>query len=402
MGFPFYIARRYTISRSKSTAINIITRIAATGIVVSTAALLILLCIFGGFREFSVSFTNATDPDLKLTPAVGKFIVITPEYEQKLKNIKGLETYSKVAEERVLFYFDGKEQVAYLKGVDSLFTEVNAVDSTLVGGQWPLTQTKQVVAGAGIFNKLSLGLFDFNRELVVYVPKAGEGTINTPEDAFITEGLNVVGVYSINDEVDSKYVYCNLDLAQFLLQFPANKVTSLEMKLAKGASEADVRQQLQQVFGADKIKLRNRAELNDSLYKMLNAENLVTYLFASLVVVLTLFCLAGALIMFILDKRENLKTLYSMGAEVKEIRNIFFYPGLFITALGSFFGILLGSGIVLAQEYFSLVMITDTMAYPVSYSFMNIIIVLLTIFTLGIVASRIAASRVSKRLIANS
>ena len=402
MGFPFYIARRYTISRSKSTAINIITRIAAIGIVVSTAALLILLCIFGGFREFSVSFTNATDPDLKLTPAIGKSIVITPEHEQKLKNIKGLESYSKVAEERVLFYFDGKEQVAYLKGVDSLFTEVNPVDSTLVGGQWPLTQTKQVVAGAGIFNKLSLGLFDFNRKLVVYVPKAGGGPIETPEDAFITEGLNVVGVYSINDEVDSKYVYCNLDLAQFLLQFPKNKVTSLEMKLARDAGEDNVRQQLQQVFGADKIKLRNRAELNDSLYKMLNAENLVTYLFASLVVVLTLFCLAGALIMFILDKRENLKTLYSMGAEVKEIRNIFFYQGLFITALGSFFGILLGSGIVLAQEYFSLVMITNTMAYPVSYSFMNIIIVLATIFTLGIVASRIAASRVSKRLIANS
>lgn len=402
MSFPFYIARRYTISRSKSTAINIITGIAAVGIVVSTAALLILLCVFGGFREFSVSFTNATDPDLKLTPATGKSFIITPQQDQKLKSLKGLAKYSKVAEERVLFYFDGKEQVAYLKGVDSLFTEVTPIDSTLVGGQWPVTRTKQVVTGAGIFNKLSLGLFDFNRELVVYVPKAGSGAIESPEDAFVTEGLNVVGVYSINDDVDSKYVYCNLDLAQFLLKFPPNKLTSLEMKLAPGASEADVRQELQNVFGADKIRIKNRAELNDSLYKMLNAENLVTYLFASLVVILTLFCLAGALIMFILDKRENLKTLYSMGTEIQKIRNIFFYQGLFITALGAFFGVLLGSGFVLAQKYFSPVMITQTMPYPVSYSFMNILIVLLTIFILGIAASRIASSRVSKKLIENS
>jgi lipoprotein-releasing system permease protein len=368
------------------------------GIVVSATALFVILSVFSGLKDFSVSFTNSTDPDLKLTPAKGKSFIVSREQEQQLKAVKGIASFTKVAEERVLFYFDGKEQVAYLKGVDSLYTKVNTIEKTLVGGKWPETETRQVVVGASIFTKLSLGLYDYNRELVTYVPKPGSGTIETPEDAFNKSGLNVVGVYSINDDVDGKYVFCNLDLAQALLQFKPGQFTALELKLVPGANEAAVRQKLETIFN-NSIILKNREQLNDSLYKMLNAENLVTYLFCSLVVVLTLFCLAGALIMLILDKRENIKTLYSLGAEVKNLRKIFFYQGLFITAIGTFFGLALGAGIVLAQKQYSLFMVTPSMPYPITFNAMNIIVVLLTVFMLGILASRIAAARVDRKLL---
>lgn len=396
MSFPFYIARRYTISRSKSTAINIITGIAATGIVVSTAALLIILSVFSGLKDFSLSFTNTTDPDLKLIPLTGKSILLSPEQEAKLQQLKNIDAYSKVAEERVLFYFDGKEQVAYLKGVDSLFTVVNPIKKSLFG-QWPDPYTGQVVIGAGISRKLSVSPNDFNRDFEVFVPKAGKGAIQSAEDAFNKTVLIPVGIYSINDEQDSKYVYADVDLAQQLLQFKRNQYTSLEFKLMPGTDEASMRKDLEKIFGS-KVILKNREQLNDSLYKMLNAENLVTYLFCSLVVVLTLFCLAGALIMLILDKKENIKTLYSLGAEIKSLRNIFFYQGIFITALGTAFGLALGTAVVLTQKYYSVIMITNTMAYPVDFSLMNLVIVLLTIFILGIFASRIAAARVSKKL----
>ncbi|MEL1245245.1 FtsX-like permease family protein [Flavobacterium sp. DGU11] len=401
MGFPFYIARRYTISRSKSTAVNIITAIAAVAILASTAALFIILSAFSGLKDFSLSFTDTTDPDLKLSPIGGKTFIISPQQEQQLKALKGVAIYSKVAEERVLFYFDGKEQVAVLKGTDSLFTQVNPMKTKLVGGQWPITETSQVVVGADIFTKLSLGLFDYNRVLEVYVPKPGKGPIQTPEDAFNKGGLNVVGVYSVNDDVNGRYVFCNLDTAQKLLDFPSNKLTSIEFKLAPGAAEDDVRQQLQTIF-SNKIIIKNRAQLNDSLYKMLNAENLVTYLFCSLVVVLTLFCLAGALIMLILDKKENIKTLYSLGTEVSSLRKIFLYQGIFITVLGIFFGLLIASGVILLQQHFSLFMITADMAYPVTFNFQNLFVVLATILTLGVLASWIAAARVNKKLLENS
>lgn len=401
MGFPFYIARRYTISRSKSTAVNIITAIAAVGILASTAALFIIMSAFSGLRDFSLSFTDATDPDLKLSPENGKTLLLSPQQEQQLKSLKDIAIYSKIAEERVLFYFDGKEQVAVLKGVDSLFTEVSTMQNHLAGGQWPLTETTQAVAGAGIFNKLSLGLFDYNRVLEVYVPKPGKGPITTPEDAFNKGGLSVVGVYNINDDIDSKYVFCNLDLAQELLGFEPNKITSLELKMRPGANEGQVRQQLETIFN-NKVIIKNRAQLNDSLYKMLNAENLVTYLFCSLVVVLTLFCLAGALIMLILDKKENIRTLYCLGTEVNALRRIFLYQGIFITALGTFFGMAIASGLILVQQHYQLFMITEQMAYPVAFRLENVLIVLATIFILGIFASFIAAGRVNKKLLENS
>jgi lipoprotein-releasing system permease protein len=400
LSFPFYIARRYTISRSKSTAVNIITRIAALGIVVSTTALFVILSVFSGLKDFSINFTNVTDPDLKITPKTGKSFFITPEQEQQLAKATGIASYSKVVEERVLFYFDQKEQVAYLKGVDSLFTKVNPIEEQLVGGQWFRQGTTQAVVGAGTTLKLSMGIYDFNNGLEVFVPKPGKGAIDTPEEAFNKTSLVPMGVYQINDEVDSKYVYADIVLAQELLQFKPNQISAIEFKLQSPASEAQSVEAINTIF-KNKVTIKNRAQLNDSLYKMLNAENLITYLFCSLVVVLTLFCLAGALIMLILDKKENIKTLYSLGTEVSSLRKIFLYQGLFVTILGVIIGLAIGTGIILAQQHYSLLMITPTLPYPVNYNFTNILVVVLTIFILGFLASYIAAGRVDKKLLKN-
>lgn len=401
MSIALYIARRYTITRTKSTAINIITGIAATGIVVSTAALFVILSVFSGLKDYSLSFTNTTDPDLMLSPATGKSFMVSAQQQKELHALKDIAAYSKIAEERVLFYFDGKEQVANIKGVDSAFTTVIPIKKYLAAGQWLQHNTTQAVAGYAIANKLSMALFDFNRDFEVFVPKAGSGAIQNPDDAFTKTVLVPMAFYAINDDLDSKYVYVDLTLAQELLRFKANQFTSLEFKLKPGTDEADIRQKIETIFKGN-VVLKNREQLNDSLYKMLNAENLVTYLFCSLVVVLTLFCLAGALIMLILDKRENIKTLYSLGADIKSLRNIFFYQGIFITTIGAAFGVALGTAIILIQKHYSVIMITGSMAYPVNFNAANIFIVLATIFTLGILASRIAAGRVGKKLVEHS
>lgn len=401
MNFPLYIAGRYTISRSKNTAVNIITAISALGIIVSATALFVILSVFSGLKTFSLSFTNSTDPDLKVTATAGKSFFITPEQEKQLKADKNIAAYSEIAEERVLFFFDGKEQVAFLKGVDSTFTAVAPIKDHLAVGLWLQPNTTQAVAGLGIYNKLSLALLDYNRSLQVYVPKPGKGTIDSPNDAFNKSPLAVTAIYSINEDNDSKYVYCDIFLARELLQFKRNQVTSVEVKLAKGASKNEAVKSLKSIF-KDKVTIKDRAQLNDALYKMLNAENLAVYLFCSLVVVMTLFCLAGALIMLILDKKDNIRTLYSLGAEASSLRNIFFIQGIFITVLGLVFGLLLGTAIILLQQHYSLIMITDTLAYPVEFTFTNVLVVIATILVLGILASRIAAGRVNERLLENS
>lgn len=385
---------------SKSTAVNIISVIAAAGIVISATALFVILSVFSGLKNFSLSFTNATDPDLKVTTEIGKSFTVSPEQEEKIKGIKGIANYSHVVEERVLFYFDQKEHVAYLKGTDSIFTQVNPMEKQLLAGYWLTPQTSQCVVGIGTVSKLSLGLSDFGHRLEVYVPTTGKGPIDNPEKAFNKSALVPVAIYSINDDVDSKYVYCDLGLAQELLQYKPNQISALEIKLAPGAQEETVKQELLTLFN-DKVIIKNRAQLNDSLYRMLNTENLVTYLICSLVVVLTLFCLAGALIMLILDKRENIKTLFCLGVDVKGLRKIFLYQGIFITALGTFTGLILGTIIIVLQQQFQLITITPTLPFPVEYNITNIIVVLLTLFTLGILASRIAAGRVNSKLLEN-
>ncbi len=398
MNFPFYIAKRYTVSFSKSTAINIITGIASLGIIVSAMSLFVVLSVFSGLREFSLSFANDTDPDLKMLGKTGKSLTISPEQEKQLKNTKSIALFSKVVEERVLFYFNGKEQVAYLKGVDSIYRKINPFEKKIYGGQWLNPNTSQVVVGYGITNKLSMGLFDYNNAFEVFVPKPGKGTIDNPNDAFNKAVLVPIGIYAINEDLDNKYVFSDLGLAQELLQYKPNQVTAIEFQLKAGADENQALSEIKSIF-KDTVSIKTRAQLNDSLYKMLNTENIAVYLIFTLVIIVALFNLIGALIMMILDKKANLKTLFNLGAEIKHLRSIFLLQGSLITVTGGLIGLALGIIVVILQKQFSLIMVTPTMAYPVVFDIMNILTVLLTIVILGFLASLIASSRVSKKLL---
>ena len=163
MNISLYIAKRYLFSKSKNNAINIITGIASLGIIVGTLSLFVVLSVFSGLRDFSLSFTNTIDPDIKIIPLKGKSFFITPKQEKEIAAIEGVASYSKVVEERVLFLFDGKEQVTYLKGVDSKYSNTNTISKNLFSGNWLHHKTAEVVVGYGISQKLSLGLFDFNK-----------------------------------------------------------------------------------------------------------------------------------------------------------------------------------------------------------------------------------------------
>jgi lipoprotein-releasing system permease protein len=398
LNFPLYIAKRYSISTSKNNAINIINRIASLGIIVGAMALFVVLSVFSGLKEFSLSFTNAIDPDLKLNATLGKSILITPEQERQIEQIDGLVSYSKIIEERVLFTFDGKQEVTYLKGIDSLFTKVNPIEKNLFNGQWLAPNTNQVVVGYGIAQQFSMGLLDFNRPLQVFVPKPGNGAIENPEQAFNQSDLLPIGIYTINEDLDSKYVFADLGLAQELLEYQPNQVSGLEIKIQKGANEAYIIEQLQTIFN-NRVTVKNRAQLNESLYKMLNTENIAVYLIFTLVIVVALFNLIGALIMMILDKKGNLKTLFNLGVEIKDLRKIFLLQGTLLSGVGGGIGLLLGIGIIILQQQFQLIMITPTMPYPVVFTVENVMIVLGTIILLGFIASLIASSRVSKKLL---
>ena len=337
------------------------------GIIVGAMALFVVLSVFSGLKVFSLSFTNDIDPDLKISSTLGKSFFISPDQESQIKKIDGLVSYTKIIEERVLFTFDGKQEVTYLKGVDANFSKVNAIEKKLFNGQWLKPDTYQVVVGYGISQKFSMGLLDFNNQLEVLVPKAGKGSIENAEQAFNKTDIIPVGIYAISEDLDSKYVFADLGLAQELLEYKTNQVSGIEIKVKPGADESAIIRKLQTIF-KDKITVKNRAQLNESLYKMLNTENIAVYLIFTLVIVVALFNLIGALIMMILDKKGNLKTLFNLGTEIKDLRKIFLLQGTLLSVFGGIIGLILGIIIVLLQQHFELIMITPTLAYPVVFN----------------------------------
>lgn len=359
-------------------------------------ALFVVLSVFTGLKEFSLSFSNSFDPDIKIMAIQGKSFIVSPKQENKISHTNGIVAQSKIIEERVLFLFDGKEQVATIKGVDSLYGKVNKVKKTLFNGQWLRPDSYQVVVGYGISEKLSLGLFDYVNKLEVLAPKSGKGTIDSPADAFNKAALRPVGIYAISEDLDSKYVFADLTLTQELLDYKPNQVSAIELKIKPNTDEGVLKLKIAAIFN-NKVVVKNRAQLNDSLYKMLNTENTAVYLIFTLVIILTLFTLAGAIIMMIIDKKNNLKTLFNLGVEVRKLRAIFMFQGTLLTFISGVIGVLLGSTVVLIQQHYQIIMITPTLAYPVVFTIQNIGIVLVTIFVLGSIASWIASSRVTKK-----
>lgn len=389
-------------SPSSNNAINIITGFAALGIVVGTMALFIVLSGFSGLREFSLQFTSIFDCDIKVFPESGKTITLTEAQKKQLDTLRGIEAYSSVIEERVFLQHKDLNHIAYIKGVDNEYGLVNPLDSIIDFGEWLTPDQEEVVIGYGIVSKLSLNIRDYNDLLKITVPKPGKGQELDPTKAFNNDVAVVSGVYHVNEEINSKYVFSDIAFARELLSLDKEKVSALEIKLTKDAKEKNqedaIKASIAEILN-NKVILKNRIQQNDALYKMLNTEHVAVYLITTLLVIICFFNVIGAIIMMILDKHSNIKTLYNIGATTSKIRKIFFWQGTLMTIVGAIVGLLLGIILVVIQKQFNFVYITADLPYPVLFTLKNVLIVMATVLALGIVASKIATSRVRERML---
>ena len=399
LNFPLYIAKRYVRSKSTQNAVNIINFITFLVIVIGSAALFIVLSAFAGLKTFSLSFTESFDPQLKALPVTGKTFTLSPEQEERLHAVEGLAFYSKELEEKVSLEHRGKNHIAYIKGIDSNYTKVTEVDSTLYMGDWTVNET-QVVSGLGIANILGVTINQFRSPMQIYAFKPGKGSISQQSISSLYNQIPMVigGVYAVEADLDNKYVFVDLRLTQALLEKDSLQISGINFKMDEGVDPSSVRSEIQAILGSG-VELKNRQQLNSTLYKMLNTENVATYLIFTLVLIIALFNVVGAIIMMILDKQQNSKTLYSLGTTIKELQRIYFVQGVLVTGFGGLIGVLIGVLIVWSQLAFGWLKITPSLAYPVKFEFINIAIVLATIIVLGIIASKIASSRINKKLV---
>lgn len=398
INFPFYIAKRYLFSKTSTNAINIITLIATFGVVVGSLALFIILSGFSGLRTFSYSLLEASDPDIKIMPSTGKSFVFSSEIEQLLLDNLEVQQYSRVVEERAFLQHKNKSSIAQIKGVDANYNKVIQIDSVLNVGSWLNSDfPNTAVIGNGISYKLSLGILNFGEHLQVKVPKAGKGFLN-PNNAFKQVNVQIVGVYGGSEEFQNKYVFTNISLAQYLLNYKENEVSGIELKLKNTELSNEIKDILQQKLGTE-YKVQTRAQLNALYYKVINTENFVSYLIFTLIIIIALFNVIGAIIMMIIDKKNNLKTLFNLGTSIKKIKQIFIFQGFLLTLVGMGIGVSIGIILVLIQQKFGLFMITQNIPYPVEFRWINLLVVILTITILGYIASKIASSRISKSFI---
>lgn len=399
MNFPFYIAKRYLFSKTGNNAINIITIIASFGVIVGAAALFVILSGFSGLRTFSYSLLEASDPDIKITASKGKSFKVTDVVLKTLNTNPDIIEYSGVIEERVFLTYKNKNEIAFVKGVDANYNSVTKIDSAIVVGEWlSKDYYNTAVVGRTIASKLSLGVNNFTTPLQIMIPKPGKGFIN-PINAFYSQNVQVVGLYSGTEEFESKYVYVDIDVARQLLKYKDDVLSAFELRIANPKKADELAENLQNSLG-DAFTVQTKEQLNEVFYKVINTENFVSYLIFTLIVIIALFNVIGAIIMMIIDKRDNLKTLLNLGTSIPQIKQIFVFQGFLLTVVGMTIGLFLASiAVFFAKKNMDFLMITQNLPYPVEFRFSNLIIVILTITTLGYIASKIASSRINRAFI---
>ena len=341
---------------------------------------------------------DVSDPDIKITSTKGKSFILDKNIKQHIEDKSSILGYSKVIEERVFLEYADKNEIAYIKGVDDNYTTITKIDSAIYIGDWlDKNYRNTAIIGRATALKLSLGVNSYGKPLTIMVPKPGKGFVN-PRNPFYKINVQIVGIYFGTEDFEGKFVFTSLVEAKKLLRFKNNQVTAIEVKLKDISKANQVAEKLSKELG-DSYKVQTKAQLNEVFYKVINTENFVSYLIFTLIVIIALFNVIGAIIMMIIDKKHNLKTLYNLGATIKEVKKIFVLQGFLLTFIGMCIGLFLGIVLVLLQQKFSLFMIVPDLAYPVELRFTNFLIVFFTITLLGYMAAKIASSRISKSFV---
>jgi len=391
LNLPLFIAQRYLVSRKKQHIINIISGIAATGICVGTFALVVVLSVFNGFDGLIKSYFSVLDPDLKITPAQGKFFDPAFLADSVLTGIPGVASYARVIEGNALITYEERQFIATMKGVSRNFNEVTGIDSLMVAGEFRLESGGEMFAipGQGVASYLGISL-NFTEPLRFYVPQKGLKASLSPEKALNNDLALPSGIFALLEEVDATTVFVPIGFASKLFE-TGDKVSALEIRLSNGYPEKKVRKEIREKAGISYV-VKNKYQQHDSLYKTMQSEKWATYLILAFILVIASFNILGSLSMLIIDKKEDIRILCSMGADDRLLRRIFLFEGWLISLAGTTAGMLLGIGVCWIQIRFGLIGLPGQgsfviSSYPVDIQFVDLILILFVVLTVGFLAA---------------
>ncbi|UKJ08149.1 FtsX-like permease family protein [Solitalea lacus] len=404
MKLALFFAKRYLFSKKSTNAINIISGISMLGVLIGSAALIIILSVFNGFETLVLSLYNRFSPDLKIETVKGKTFNPKSSAFKELQSSKELLFYVEGLEEKALLRFGKNQYIATIKGVSDDFLKTHALDSMIIRGRAELgtDEEPRAIIGSGVEYYLAMNISS-DEPMTIYSPRKNMGSSIDPTNDLSRNDIYVSGVFQIQQDFDLKYVLVPLAFARNQLDEPV-KVSSVELYLKKDVNIDKYKSSVQQLLGPDYL-VRNRAEQNELLYKILNTEKWAVYLILTFVLIIAICNIIGSLTMLVIDKKKDIAILFSMGANSRTVRFIFLLEGLLISMLGTIAGLTLGGLFCLLQKKYGLIKLGESGTfmmedYPVEMYGKDFLLVFLTVFVISFIASAIA-SRLSVRNFTN-
>lgn len=365
------------------------------GVFVGSAALIIILSVFNGFENIVLSMYNTFSPELRIEPLKGKTFDPSDTRFEALKNDKRILSYTEVLQEKALVRYGKSQSIALVKGVSEGFTKGKpGLDSVISSGSFMLWNRGQnyAVIGAALQNYLSVNLNDEFQTLDVYAPRKGSSNSINPADEFNVSSIYPSGVFSVQQEFDNTMIV-PLSFARYLLG-ESTLISSIEINMVPGVLPDDFQDELKESLGRDFV-IKNRSQQNELLYKILNSEKWAIFLILTFVLIIAIFNIIGSLTMLVIDKRQDIAILSSLGANNQLIKGIFFLEGMMISMLGCIGGMFAGLIFIMLQKQFGFIEMSGNnlmiSAYPVGIKLTDFFLVFGTVFLVSIIASAISS-----------
>lgn len=408
MNLPLYIARRYLFSKKKHNAINIISAVSVCGVALATLALVCTLSVFNGFQDMVAGFFTAFDPELKITVREGKVFDPDGADIRPLKDWPEIDVWTETLEENAMVQYKDRQTMAVIKGVEDNFEQLTSIDSLLYGAGGFVLNDSVVdygLMGIELVSELGTGI-QFVDPLQVYAPKRNvRVNLANPTAAFNRDYLYSPGaVFVVNQQkYDARYILTSLGFARRLFDYDT-EVSAIEIKLKPGTDTDAVKRRMEKLIG-DRYCVQDRYEQQADVFRIMEIEKLISYLFLTFILAIACFNIIGSLSMLILDKREDVETLRNLGADDRLIARIFLFEGRMISFFGAAAGIVLGLLLCFLQQRFGLIslgggngsFIVD--AYPVSVHAADVVLVFVTVIAVGFLSVWYPVRYLSRRLL---
>jgi len=389
---PFFIAKRYLFAKKSHNVINIISLISASGIALGTMALIIILSVYNGFEGLIKSLYSTHESDLMIVPKEGKSFVPHSQGFDFIRSSQNIIGFCEVIEENIFIKYSQQESVATIKGVDSVYQSITKLDDFVLDGEFSLRhgELPQAIVGKGVANNLGLNVY-FVDPLYLYFPSRSRSvSLINPTSSLNMERVFPSGIFSIEQGFDNKYIYIPIEIARNLCEYE-NEVTSVELYLKDGCDIEKLKEEFSKAIG-DGFIIKNRYQQNETLYKMMGSEKVSIYIILLFVIIIISCNLFGSLSMLIIEKREDVESLKSMGANDKLIKQTFLLEGWFISILGITAGTVLGLIICLIQIKYGIVTMPGNFiikAYPVVLKISDVFLTICGVATIGYLAAKL-------------